>query len=222
MAKKIIIAIVILAVVGAGVVYLIPWGEYESKVEKSEVSQTVEKDSTGAVVPSLSLIEGMYVANSKDSANAELLFDVDGLKQTKGAFESFAITFDVKADWKTSELTVDIESASINTNNGMRDEHLMEEDFFDVKNHSNINFFATTIVQSDTGYIAKGDLTLLGNSKALDVPFEHLGGGSNDQGEAFEAFEGTVTFDRTNYGMEEVSGAGNVVTMHFYCEMTKQ
>ena len=219
MTKKIIIAALILAVIGAGIIISIPWGEYESKLDKSEVNQEVETDSSGNIIPSLSLIEGVYIAESKDSANAEILFHADGLKKTKGAFENFSIQFNINSDYTQSELMVTLQSNSINTNNGLRDEHLMEEDFFDVANYPEIKFNANLINQTDTGYIAQGELSLLSAVNPIDVPFKHLGSGKNDEDINFEAFEGEFTFDRTAYGMEEVSGAGNVVTLTFYCEL---
>jgi polyisoprenoid-binding protein YceI len=156
---------------------------------------------------------------SGENSQAELLFDVEGLKKTKGAFEKFSIDFDITEDYTRSTLVVEIESASINTGNTMRDEHLAEEDFFNVSNYSSINFSSSAIAQTDTGYVANGELTLLESSLPIDVPFKHLGNGKNKSDQSFEAFEGGFVFDRTEYGMEEVSGAGNVVTVTFYCEL---
>ncbi|MFT5821576.1 MAG: polyisoprenoid-binding protein YceI [Crocinitomix sp.] len=218
MIKKIIIGIIVLVVIGVAVFLLVPWGEYESKLEKSDVETEVAVDSTGNEVPSLSLIQGEYSTNIVET-QAELLFDVDGLKQTKGAFERFVIDFTIGEDYHQSTLSVNIESASLNTGNGMRDEHLVDPDFFDVEKYPSITFLSTSIEDGDTSYVAKGDLTLLSNTKPIDVPFKHLGNGTNKTGQAFEAFEGSFVFDRVEYGMEEVSGAGNVVTVDFYCEL---
>ncbi len=220
MAKKIIIGIIILAVVGVGVFFLIPWGEYESKLEKSEIAQEEEQiDSSGNKIPSLDLLEGMYYGAIEDSSNIELLFDVDGLKSTKGAFQEWSVTFDIQEDYTQSTLTVDIISGSINTGNGMRDEHLLDEDFFHVEKYPQILFQSTEIAKTDTAYVAEGNLTLLETTKGINVPFKHLGSGIDNTDQAFEAFEGNFVFDRTEYGMEEVSGAGNVVTVNFYCEL---
>ncbi len=219
MLKKIIIGVIILIVIGVGVFLIVPWGEYESKLEKSEVEEPIAVDSAGTVVPSLSLIDGNYSVKSGEGAQAELLFDVEGLKKTKGAFEKFAINFNINDDFTQSTLEVDIESASLKTGNTMRDEHLAETDFFNVKTYPSIKFSASKVAQTDTGYVAQGELTLLATTKPIDVPFKHLGKGTNKGGVDFEAFEGSFTFDRTAYGMEEVSGAGNVVTVSFYCEL---
>ena len=219
MIKKIVIGVVIAAVIGVGVIFYALSGEYESKLDKSDVDSEVAVDSTGNEVPSLSLIEGNYHITSGEGIQAELLFNADGMKTAKGAFEKFSIDFTINEDYHQSTLNVDIESASLNTGNSMRDEHLAEADFFDVEKFPSITFLSTSIEDTDTGYVAKGDLTLLSNTKPIDVPFKHLGNGTNPEGDAFEAFEGNFVFDIVEYGMEEISGAGNVVTVNFYCEL---
>jgi polyisoprenoid-binding protein YceI len=221
MLKKIVVVGLIIVAITVGVLYLIPWGEYESQIEKSEVVEVVEKDSIGQLIPTLSLIDGLYEIESGEGIAAELLFDVEGLKKTKGAFEDFKISFDIAEDYTASKLSVTINAASINTRNGMRDEHLMEADFFHVEKYPTIQFNSTAIVKTDTAYLAKGELELLENKNAIDVPFKHLGAGQNADGKTFEAFEGSFSFDRTAFGMEEVSGAGNVVSILFYCELLK-
>lgn len=219
MLKKIIIAAIVLLIIAVGVFFLVPWGEYESKLEKSEVEEVETIDSVGNTVPTLSFISGDFYVKSGEEAQAELLFDVDGLKSTKGAFEDFEVAFTIGEDFTQSNLTVTIQSATINTGNGMRDEHLAEEDFFNVTKFPTITFTANTMVSSDTGYVATGELALIGKTKPLDLPFKHLGKGTDKNGNDFEAFEGNFVFDRIAYGMEEISGAGNIVTVTFYCEL---
>jgi polyisoprenoid-binding protein YceI len=219
MKKKLLIGTLIVVGIGAGVIWYAMSGEYESTLEKSELESEVTVDSTGTEIPTLSLIQGKYYVNSAEGDHAELLFYADGMKKAKGAFEKFTVDFDIAADYHASSLTVTIESASINTGNGMRDEHLAEEDFFNVTKFPTIAFQSTSIADGDTSYVAKGDLTLLNNTKPIDVPFKHLGNGTDSEGFAFEAFEGSFVFDRVDYGMEEISGAGNVVTVNFYCEL---
>lgn len=222
MLKKIIIAGVILSVLTAGVITFIPWGEYESTIERSEVVKEIEKDSVGTAIPTLSLISGLHKVKSGEDVAAELLFGIDGLKKTKGAFEDFVIEFDIATeDYTQSKLIVTIQSASINTRNQIRDEHLLDPDFFHVTKYPHIVFESSEILKTDTAYIARGTLALLNTKKAIDVPFEHLGKGEDKKGNPVEAFQGSFKFDRTEYGMEEVSGAGNIVTVMFYCELLK-
>jgi polyisoprenoid-binding protein YceI len=220
MLKKIIIIGVVLVAVGAIVLYAIPWGEYESELEKTELQNEVEYDKE-VEITAPSIDEGNYSIKSTESKNAEILFSTTGLKDTKGGFGEFEISFDVKEGFITSMLDVIIQTKTINTGNVMRDEHLIEPDFFDAANYPTIEYHSTAIDFGDTSYITKGSLTLNGMTKELDIPFLHKGGGEKDL-IPFEAFEGKVTFDRTQYGQVESSGAGNEVTISFYCELEKK
>lgn len=224
MLKKILIIGGLIVVVGVIVMFAIPWGEYESDIEKSELSETVEYNADAEEEGPLSLEElqgNSYSVEAAEGVAAEIIFDLDGLKSTKGGFTEFAIDFEVAEDFKTSKLTVDIAAKSVNTGNSMRDEHLLEEDFFNVAVHPQILFESNTISLGDTSYVAEGELTLNGNTKALQVPFLHLGGGENDD-QHFEAFQGYFEFDRVAYGQEESSGVGNLVKVNFYCELVQQ
>ena len=222
--KKIIIGGVIVGVIGVAAVFIIPWGEYESKLEKSDIENKVDYDTTQTEEkgpPSLDQLEGTYYVNSKKSDAAEILFHLDGLKNTKGGFEDFEVTFTVPEDFTKSQLDVVIQTKSINTGNTMRDESLLEDDFFDVAKYPTTEFHADEVILGDTSYIAVGEILLNGKTTALDLPFKHLGGGGEGKN-AFEAFEGYVEFDRTKYGQEATSGVGDIVRLSFYCELKKQ
>jgi polyisoprenoid-binding protein YceI len=221
MKKKIIIAVVIMAIVGGIAAYFMSSGQYESTLVKSEI-ETTEMSEGEPWVNTLKDLTGAYHVSSGEESNAEILFHVEGLKKTIGAFETFEIDLNLEEELSTSSLTVTIQSNSVNTGNSMRDESLADPDFFHVEKYPTMTYVADAIVTSDTGYVAKGNLTLLGKTSPLDVPFKHLGNGTNAKNEAFEAFEGKVIFDRIAYGMEEVGGTGNVVTLSFYAEMIQQ
>lgn len=221
MVKKIVIGVVIVGVIGILAVFLIPWGEYESQLEKTELSNQVEEGDSWKDNLTLDGLEGTYYVDSTQKNRAEILFLTEGLKDTKGGFDGFTITLNMPDDFKNGGINVWIDTKSINSGNAMRDEHLMEEDFFHAEKYPSITYNSSKIELGDTSYVAKGELTLNGLTKALDLPFKHLGGGEKD-GVPFEAFEGSVIFDRTQYGQQESSGAGNEVTISFYCELEKQ
>ena len=221
MLKKIIIIGGIIIVLGVVTLLIIPWGEYESDLEKSEIEEAVEFTQDESTEPvSLDELEGIYSVSKSEETEAEITFNLEGVKVTRGGFDQFEISFDVKDDYTQSELRVDIVTSSINTGNGMRDEHLVEEDFFDAEKFPSIIYTSSSIELGDTSYVAKGEITLNGTTKSLDVAFLHLGGGDND-GRAFEAFEGHAEFDRIEYGQEESSGVDNLVKLSFYCELVK-
>lgn len=214
--------------IGAGVVvasslilFLIPWGSYESTIEKTALTtpNNNRPEAEKMTSPSLDDLEGSYTADEK--AAAEILFTTKGLKDTKGGFEAFDISLHIPDDFRKSELHVKIATESINTGNAMRDKHLREEEFFDVENYPEISFVSTAIDLGDTAYTTEGMLTMNGTNHPLILPFKHLGGGEKN-GVAFEAFEGAFAIDRTAYGQEASSGVGDEVTVSFYCELEKK
>lgn len=219
--KKILLIVGLLVVCGIVTTVIIinnNWGEYESDITKSDLKDTIEFSNDEEVAPpSLDDLEGNYFVD-KANGTAEILFHTKGLKATKGGFKDFTIEFNVPDDFKTSELTVKIKTKSIDTGNEMRDEHLMDIEFFDAANHPEITYMSTSVALGDTSYIAKGELTLNGTTKSLDVPFLHLGAGGEGNNK-FEAFEGAFVIDRTAYGQQESSGVGNIVNLNFYCEL---
>jgi polyisoprenoid-binding protein YceI len=219
MLKKVIIAAVILVIVGAVIIMVVPWGEYESDLKKTDLEETIEftADTTDQN-PSLDELEGVYKASAGETA--EILFNTDGLKTTKGGFTEFEISFEVLDDYKNSSLNVVIQTASINTGNGMRDEHLVEEDFFHAEKYPTITFTSSEVMLGDTSYVAIGEMTMNGVTNPLKVPFLHLGSGGEDT--MFEAFQGAFELDRTEFGQEEESGVGNIVKCDFYCELIKE
>ncbi|UKN00481.1 YceI family protein [Paracrocinitomix mangrovi] len=221
MLKKIIIGTVIVVVLAVAIIFIIPWGEYESNIEKSNLEETIDYNNEEVnSSPSLDTLLGTYYTSTKDGV-AEILFHTDGLKTTKGGFTEFEITFEVPEDFKQSTLSVKIVTESLNTGNSTRDEHLREEGFFHVEKYPEINFISSSVEMGDTSYVAKGELTLNGTTKSLDVPFLHLGSGGETTAK-FEAFQGSFEIDRTAYGQDEETGVGNIVKVNFYCELKLQ
>jgi len=219
---KIILVLGLLGVIGLVVLFAIPWGEYESQVEKTELTNTVDTTEIDEnTPPSIDKLEGIY-SGSTANGKSEIIFDVDGLKQTKGTFSSFTVSFDIQDDFESSEIEVIIDAASINTENSLRDEHLQEEGFFEVLKFPKIIYKANSISYDKGVYQANGELSLVGKTTPLTFPFKHLGGGKyKENGDAFEAFEGEFTFDRVESGMEEDASVGNEVSITFYTELVK-
>jgi polyisoprenoid-binding protein YceI len=193
-------------------------GGRESTIEKVEIDPVIAEEGAESK-PSLISIPGTYKALSKEG-NAELLFAMEGLKDTKGAFEDISIDFDIKEAYETSSLNVVIKASSINTENEMRDEHLVAEDYFNVEKFPEIKFNSSKITFNDGVYTAKGKLDFLGSSNDLDITFKHAGA-AEAEGTTLQVFEGSFTFDRTKYGMEEETGIGNELQVTFYAKMKK-
>lgn len=88
-----------------------------------------------------------------------------------------------------SRLDVTIETRTINTGNKTRDNHLKNEDFFDVKNYPQIRFESDNIAQDGAFYVAHGKLHMHGVTRERDIRFLVKDG----------LFNGNFTLDRSDY-----------------------
>lgn len=70
-----------------------------------------------------------------------------------------------------SSFDVTVEANTVNTNNAMRDAHLKEKDYFDVKNYPEIHFVSTKIVSKGSAYLVTGKLTIKKQTKEISFPF---------------------------------------------------
>jgi polyisoprenoid-binding protein YceI len=111
-------------------------------------------------------------------------------------------------DLAKSSFQVNIRSESINTDNESRDEHLKEEDYFDVKNYPLIRFVSTSIRTSGkTGeFVAVGLLTIKKTSREIELPF------TAEKKESGWLFTGSFKMNRRDYGVGGSSTLSNELT----------
>lgn len=128
------------------------------------------------------------------TADSGVTFEVGNMKinTVEGSFKGMKgeVNFDPN-DLKNSSFEVTIDAATVDTDNGKRDEHLKNEDFFEVEKYPTIQFKSDAVVRSKKeGYhIAKGKLTMHGVTKAVKIPFTYKNG----------IFEGTLKINRFDY-----------------------
>ena len=112
-----------------------------------------------------------------DKAHTNIGFKIKHLMITnvRGSFDAFSgqVKYD-ENDIAKSHVEVTIESASINTANEDRDNHLKSADFFDVENFPNLTFKSTDIKKSNDGLMITGDLSLHGVTKAVVLNVEDM------------------------------------------------
>jgi polyisoprenoid-binding protein YceI len=106
-----------------------------------------------------------------DPAHAAAEFRVRHLMVAwvNGAFADISGTVDIdEADLGRSKVNVTIGTASINTNNAKRDEHLRSADFFDAANHPAMTFISKKIL-TEGGQLRRviGDLTIRGTTREV-------------------------------------------------------
>lgn len=223
MKKKIIIGI-IAAVILAGGAFLafklyLKYNKANSEVEKSEttINGTQEKTNSGVTLNNFDHLSGTYKSEKATPPTSEILFQTYGTTATQGTFKEIEISAEFNGINQTS-IQVVIDVTSIYTAESTRDKHLKGEEFFNTDKFSKITFSSNEIIKGDTSYIAKGDISFLGNTKSLEIPFVYNGSANNK--ENTEVFEGRFDFNPEKYGME--SDAGDNVTITFYTELKKQ
>src|ERR1700749_3384975 len=91
----------------------------------------------------------------------------------KGTFSGFqgTINFDPQ-NTVTSRFDVSIDAATVNTDNSLRDKHLKDDGYFDVKNFPRISMVSGRISAAKNGaYMFDGNLSIKGKSKKISFPF---------------------------------------------------
>jgi polyisoprenoid-binding protein YceI len=139
-----------------------------------------------------------------DIAHSSIGFSVRhmGLSKVRGNFTDFSgsITHDPE-DITNSSVNVTIKTASINTDNERRDNHLRSADFFAADSIPEITFVSDKVVQQGDGYVAHGTLTMRGVAKKIELPFTLTGPITVRPGEQRIAVQSGITLNRQDYGV---------------------
>jgi polyisoprenoid-binding protein YceI len=132
---------------------------------------------------------GFKVTGSLDAPQGDIRFNPDSLSN--------------------SFFKVTIKSTSINTDNDSRDEHLREEDYFDVKNYPLISFVSAGIQTSGkkNEFVALGRLTIKNKTKDIQLPFTAVKIGDG------YLFTGSFKLNRRDYGVGGGSTISNELTV---------
>ncbi len=112
-----------------------------------------------------------------------------------GSFSGFAgnLTFD-PAKPAQSKLVATIETATLSTGIGMRDNHLRKTDYFDVDTYPRISLTSVTLEKkADMAYSGIFDLTIKATTRRVTIPFTFTQTGSTGQ------FLGQFMLNRLDY-----------------------
>lgn len=125
------------------------------------------------------------------------------LSKVPGRFTKFSgtITMDPK-DFSTAKLSVEIDPASINTDNANRDADLKSSHFFDVETLPKMGYESTSVVPSGPDKVTvKGNLTMHGVTKPVDLDVDVLGFAADPWGNYRGSFEGRASIARKDFGI---------------------
>lgn len=113
---------------------------------------------------------------SLDSENSVVTFSVSNMRlnTVEGTFKGMKGDVNFKPDnIAISSFDVCIEANTIDTGNSKRDQHLKNEDFFEVDKYPSICFQATQIIKTESGYKTIGILSMHGVSETVEIPFTY-------------------------------------------------
>ena len=151
-----------------------------------------------------------------DPVHSKLGFAVKhmGVSTVRGEFREFEGTIEVGEDLESSRAYGIVRTASVNTNQKQRDEHLRSADFFDAEAHPELRFESKRFEALDEETVRiVGELTLNGVTRELELEAEVLGTGLGASDEERIGLEATGQLSRRDYGMRfnAALGSGNAV-----------
>src|SRR5712692_7203366 len=99
-----------------------------------------------------------------------------------------------------SRLEVEIDAASVTTGHARQEEFMRSEPWLDTERHPLITFKGTAIEPRGEGILVKGDLTLRGVTRSLNLPVAFHGVVSDPWG-LRAGFSSQVVLDRRDFGL---------------------
>ena len=148
-----------------------------------------------------------------DTAHSMILFRAkhSGVSYNYGRFNEFTGKLMIdETDISKSMVEFEVKTASVDTANEKRDQHLRSSDFFSAKQFPIITFKSTKVSMKDGKedlLEITGDVELLGVKKSITVDVEITGKAKGRQGEPLIGFESIFTIKRSEFGMTYGAGA---------------
>lgn len=203
---------------------------YEEVTPLIEIQQTAKIDSDSIVTKKINL-----KISTSDTNNAEqikvvglaskigkwkieqkkssLLFEIDALgDKVKGKFNRYSGSLKIVENIENSLISITIPVNSINTENDIRDESLINNmDFFEAKKYPVITFSSKNFKKLKNNlFIVKGVFTMKGISKTTTFTFKYL-----DNKSKLFVIQGKGKIDRTQFGMPADASMSNEVYFQF-------
>lgn len=125
-------------------------------------------------------------------------------KKAEGVFKELNgnIVFDEKNP-SSSKFDITINTASINTGNGLKNRHAKNKSWFDVEKYPVIHFVSSSVVKVGSAYQITGELEMHGVKKPLTIPFSFQSSGTTG------VFKGSFKVNGTDFGVGEAKGNEN-------------
>jgi polyisoprenoid-binding protein YceI len=125
------------------------------------------------------------------------------LTKTRGRFTELSGSVEIGQRIEDSHVSVDLQAASISSNQEMRDNHLRSPDFLDVERFPVISFRSTALRPvNESEFELEGELTIKDITRPVTLKAEMLGWGPGMQeGQTVASFSAKTTIDREDWDM---------------------
>jgi polyisoprenoid-binding protein YceI len=124
------------------------------------------------------------------------------LSKVRGRFTGFSGWIEVAEDPFASKAEVEIQAATIQTNQEMRDGHLRSPDFLDVERFPTLTFRSREIRPTGgSRFEVEGELTIKDVTRPVTLAGEYLGRETDPYGNQVIAFSARTTIDREDWGI---------------------
>ncbi len=162
-----------------------------------------------------------------DGAHSKVGFGITHLmiSEVEGHFGEFDITATADDAFSQPSFMVDLKTASIDTHNDRRNEHLRSADFFDAEAHPSISFKTTSFEKTgEKTFNLTGDLTMHGVTKPVTLEGKLNGIITDERSQKLKAgLKLTGTVNRLDFKVGgETPTLGDEVAMTINLEMAQQ
>jgi len=139
-----------------------------------------------------------------DPTHSEAMFTVRhaGISRVRGTFDDFSGNATFTDDLNGSMVQANVDTASVNTRNEGRDEHLRSADFFDAENYPVLKFESLEVMDFDgEEFKLKGNLTIRGTTRQVIFDGEFGGQTVDPFGTTRAGFEAQTDISREAFGL---------------------
>ncbi|MBB5439770.1 polyisoprenoid-binding protein YceI [Pedobacter sp. AK017] len=139
-----------------------------------------------------------------DPTHSELQFKVKHLMITTVTGRLNVLTASLTSesdDFENAQVKFEADTASIDTGNNDRDNHLKSGDFFNADEFPKVSFVSTSFTKDGGDYTLKGDLTIKDVTKPVKLAVEFGGIATDPWGNTKAGFTISGKINRTDFGL---------------------
>ena len=141
-----------------------------------------------------------------DPAHSEINFKVKHMmiSTVTGSFDKFDVEVETgNDDFSDAKILFTADTASINTNNEQRDNHLKSAEFFDASTYPQIKFVSDSVFKkSDGSLVIEGNLTVKDVTKHIEFHVNFGGIAKDPWGNTKAGFSIDTKINREDFGLK--------------------